>query len=191
MWGVRLIFRGGALLLILLGLFGGLLDLAFLVDLAFERWVAVLVALVLLVLDRELKVLELKWRLDQSRDLQDRIDKLAEFRSGAMVDLFSKTPAVADFPKWEDAFKRWEKDLMSYLKDQFPYAVYELLEDLGQIPAKNFSHLSQDPKIQGLHLHYLRMIAKILDILEEIIQENTSLTKEREPSLVEVLRSLA
>jgi hypothetical protein len=178
------------LVLILLAVFGGLLDFADLVALPVERWVAVVVAFGLVALDRELKVLELRWRLDHSRDLQERLDELARFRSEGIVDIYSKTPTSANFANWEKSFQDWEKRLMNYLKGNFPFAVYELLEDLGEIPGKQFVHLSQDPTIQGLHLHYLRMLAKILEILEEIIQENTSLTKDREPTLAEVLQNL-
>ena len=108
----NLLLRGAALIFVLIGLFGGLLDLASLMNIPVSRWAAITIALGLLVLDRELKVITLSWKLDKTRDLQKRIDKLAEFRQQAIVELYSNTPTQDNFPNWVNNFVEWEQSLV-------------------------------------------------------------------------------
>jgi hypothetical protein len=184
---VGIILRWSAIFLVLLGIIGGIFDFADLFNLNLQNSVPIVVALILLVLDRQLKLMSLSWKLDSNRGMQTRIDRLAKFRNEVINSLYAGTPKRKKFKSWENNFHTWEKKLIKYLKANFPYAVFEMFEDQGMIPSIDFEHLSQDKRIRKKHRSYLRRIAKHLKILEMLIQQNTSLTKEREPTLVEVL----
>jgi len=183
---LKLLLRIIAILLLIVGIFGGVLDVAEIANMPISRGFAIAVALALVAIDRELKVLALDWQLKSRRDLQQRIDRLAEFREEAVTKLYAGTPQASNFEAWKNHFHKWEDSLVAYLKDAFPYAVYEMFQDQGMIPSENFQQQSSDPAIRDQHLNYLRRIAKHLTVLERLIQENTSLTKEREPSFREL-----
>lgn len=186
MWAIKIILWIGAICLFFIGIFGGVLDIFSLIGIQIHQGWLVSIALFLLLIEREVKVLTLDWQLNSKRDLQKRIDKLAEFRKSAINDLYAKTPDANDFDNWVNNFKEWEESLVNYLKEEFPFAVSEMFEDLGVIPVKNYIHLTTDKDIQGQHLHYLGMISKILSILESVIQENTSVTIIRQPKFIEL-----
>jgi hypothetical protein len=135
--------------------------------------------------------LALSWQLDQSRDLQRRIDGLAGFRNGVINGLYAGTPTRRSFKEWKDGFHAWEDALVAYLEANFPYAVFEMFKDQGMIPSIDFEHLSRDRRIRKSHRSHLRRIAKHLAILEALIQQHTSVTSAREPSLGEILSQLA
>jgi hypothetical protein len=189
MWILKTILWIGAIILLFLGVFGGVLDIFSLMGINISQAWIISIALILLALEREVKVLSLQWRLNSKRDLQRRIDKLAEYRKFAVTRLYANTPNVDEFDEWVERYHAWETDLVSYLKKEFPYAISELFEDLGSIPMKRYAHLSPNKEIQNKHGHYLGMISKYLTILEEVIKENTSITKDREPKLSELFSS--
>ncbi|MCK4741371.1 MAG: hypothetical protein KAS80_03720 [Anaerolineales bacterium] len=189
MWLLKIVLWGSAIFLFFVGIFGGVLDVAALIGIDIPQWTAVSIAALLLLFEREIKVLTLSWKLNARRDLQRRIDRLAEFRSEVINKLYAHTPKTEDFTTWVKDFETWEKSLVSYLKEEFPYAVFEMHKDVGIKPLMDFEHVSNDPTIKEKHLHYLRMIAKHLSVLETLIKENTAITKEREPQLRDLLSS--
>ena len=182
-----LVLKGLAIFLVLLAIFGGVFDLAEMLSVSVPRSIALGIALLLLVADRQLKVMGLSLQVDSKRGLQVRIDRLAEFRNEVINSLYAGTPTRKEFKKWEERFHSWEDELVDYLQANFPYAVFEMFKDQGMIPSVDFEHLAKDKRIRRKHRSYLRRIAKHLDILEMLIQQNTSLTRVREPSLREVL----
>jgi hypothetical protein len=133
---------------------------------------------------------ELRWQLSRKRQMQERIDKLARFRQEAITKLYALTPTVAEFQAWLDRYKTWEESLVQYLKDNFPFAVFEMFQDLGMIPGEQFTHASKDPSIASQHLHHLQMLAKHIRIMERLIEGNTNLLPEAKPSLGELLKWL-
>jgi len=139
-------------------------------------------------LQRQMIIWELQWRLDEKRDLQQRIDRIAKFRSEAINNLYARTPKKEEFSQWKKSYFSWQKSVEKYFKDNFPYAMVEIFEDLGIVPARNFFHVSKDPEIAWEHLHFLQMLAKQLMTIESIIDKHTTVTFEREPSFIEVLR---
>ena len=122
--------------------------------------------------------------------MQERIDTLARFRQKAITTLYAMTPTAAEFPTWLDRYRKWDKSLVKYLKKNFPFAVFEMFEDLGIIPGEMFTHTSTDPAISSQHQHYLRMMAKQIRILERLIENNTNLLPEAKPGLGELLKWL-
>jgi hypothetical protein len=183
MWVFKVLLWLGAILLLFIGIFGGVLDIASLVGFEIPQWASVAIAASLVALEREIKVLTLDWMLDSRRNLQKRIDKLAEFRSEVINSYYAKTPSQQEFSNWVDGFIDWEQELVTYLEKEFPYAVFEMHKDVGIKPLMDFEHVSNDPALTEQHLHYLRMIAKHLSILESLIAKYTGITKDREPSL--------
>jgi hypothetical protein len=159
----------------------------FSINLSIYMWIIISLAIFAIYLI--LVISELKWQLSRKRDLQERIDNLAKYRQEAITELYAVTPTADIFPAWVEHFNRWENSLVQYLKGNFPYAVFEMFQDLGMIPNDGFSHTSQDPKISASHLHHLRMLARHIKILERLIQENTNLLPEEKPSLGKVLKS--
>jgi hypothetical protein len=184
---VGLLIRIVWILLLLLAIFGGVLDAATLLNLPIPRWVALASALGLLALDRELRVLTLAWQLRARRDLQARIDILARFRDEVINLLYAGTPDRNQFDTWKDNFHAWEASLTGYLEANFSYAIFEMFKDQGLIPEDRFEHLSKDRRIRKKHLSYLRRIAKHLQILERLIEQNSALSIEREPTLGQIL----
>ena len=122
--------------------------------------------------------------------MQDRIDKLARFRQKAITTLYATTPSLTEFPGWLASYQLWEKSLVEFLEKFFPFAVFEMFNDLGMIPAEQFSQASNESAIAAQHLHHLRMLAKHIRIMERLIEENTSLLPEAKPSLGELLKWL-
>jgi hypothetical protein len=175
------------LLLAFLGIAGGILDIADMLHLPISALVVIALAFLLLALDRELRVWTLAWQLDARSDLQQRIDILARFRDEVINLLYAGTPTRAEFEIWKSNFHAWEDSLVQYLEVDFPFAVYEMFKDQGLIPEETFLHLSKDRSIRKKHLSCLRRIAKHLQVLETLIQHNTSITKQREPSFAEAL----
>jgi len=189
MWILKIGIWAIAIVLFFVGIFGGVLDVASLIGLSIPQWAAIAIAAGLIALEREIKVLTLNWKLNSRRDLQRRIDKLAAFRKQVITTVYVGTPSANDFRAWVKKYEKWEISLVNYLKKEFPYAVFEMFQDLGVIPAANFTHLSTDPVIQSHHHHYLNMIAKQLDALERLIHEHTGITIEREPGFRELFGS--
>lgn len=188
MRALRSLLRILAVILLFVAIFGSILDVGGLLNLPMSGNIAIIVALVLLALERHIASVKLTWQLESRQDLQQRIDKLAEFRKQAITTLYAGTPGAAEFDAWKASFHRWEDALVEYLKHDFPYAVFEMFEDQGLIPPTEFQHLSPDLSIRTAHLDYLRRIAKHLTVLERVIQQNTGVTKPREPSLTDLLR---
>jgi len=133
---------------------------------------------------------ELKWQLSRKRAMQERIDRLARFRQRAITELYAQTPTVDEFPGWLARFTAWEESLVQYLMNNFPFAVFEMFQDLGIILQTQFIQASRDPAISAQHVHHLRILAKHISILERLIQENTGLLREEKPGLGELLKWL-
>lgn len=143
---------------------------------------------ILFAIQRQLIIWELQWRLDEKRDLQQRIDRIAEFRSEAINNYYAKTPGREEFPDWKESYFSWQERVENYLKEHFPYAVVEMFTDLGTVPTGNFVHVSKDPEIAGQHLHILQMLVKQMSIFEAIIEKHSTVTFQREPTLIEVIK---
>jgi hypothetical protein len=188
---VRVILWAIIGLLVTLALFGGVLDAAALLGVPISRDLAAFAAVVFLAIDRELNVLRLSWQLQHRRDIQSRIDHLAGFRDGMINDLYARRPSRKTFKDWKVQFHSWEDALVDYLKARFPYAVFEMFRDQGVIPSYEFEHVTKDSSIRKSHRSHLRRIAKHLGILETLIQQNTSLTVQREPGLGEIWAQLS
>lgn len=148
------------------------------------------ISLVILICYLLLLIYELKWQLSRKREIQEKIDRLARFRQEAISSLYALTPTADEFPSWVDRFNIWEETLIKYMKMNFPYAVFEMFEDLGIVPGDQFIHTSKDPAISAQHLHHLRMLAKHIKILERLIEGNTTLLVDAKPSLGELLKWL-
>ena len=139
-------------------------------------------------LQRQFIIGELRWRLDEKRKLQQRLDRLAEYRSEAINKLYAKTPKKDEFTDWEKAYDSWSKNIENYFGDNFPYAIVEMFSDLGTVPSVNFSHVSKDPEIKDEHQHKLEMLVKELTIIETIIEKHSTVTFEEEPNFYEILK---
>lgn len=137
---------------------------------------------------RSLVIQDLKRRLDKKRDLQKRVDKLAQFRSRAINRIFAVTPKIENFELWRSEYTSWQRETTAFLQKNFPFAVVEMFSDLGSITPYNFQHASNDPEIHTQHVKILQMLSKELLILEKLISENTALTIEDEPSLLELIK---
>ena len=133
---------------------------------------------------------ELRWQLSRRRDLQERIDKLALFRQEGITKLYATTPSPDEFPSWVTGYNVWEDSLSAFLKQSFPFAVFEMFNDLGMVPTGQFSHASKDPAIADQHVYHLRMLARHFTIMERLIEKNTSLLPEAKPGLGELLKWL-
>ena len=175
---------------LLLGVIGGVLNITQLLSINIPPIKLATISLCALVIYLLLKNSELRWQLSRRREMQEKIDRLARFRKLAINTLFAMTPTYDEFPTWLKRYERWEKSLIQYLKNNFPFAVFEMFEDLGLVPGNQFVHASKDPAISAQHIHHLQMLAKHLMILERIIEGNTNLLKEAKPSLGEVLKWL-
>ena len=176
--------------LLFLGVFGGVLDLAQLFSINLSGSTLLIISLIALGVYLLLVNSELRWQLSRRRDMQERIDQLARFRQAAVTTLYATTPSVDEFPTWLARYQSWEKSLIEFLEKAFPFAVFEMFNDLGMIPAEQFSQASKEPAIAAQHVHHLRMLAKHLKIMERLIEENTSLLPEAKPGLGELLKWL-
>jgi hypothetical protein len=176
--------------ILLLGVIGGVLNVTQILSINLSTPSLLIISLIALAIYLLLINSELRWQLSRKRQLQERIDKLALFRQDAITKLYAFIPIVAEFQSWLDRYKNWEESLVVYLKDNFPFAVFEMFEDLGMIPGEQFTHASKDPAIAAQHLHHLQMLAKFIRILERLIEENTNLLPEAKPSLSELLKWL-
>lgn len=148
-------------------------------------WIGVFI---IFAIQRQLVIEELQWRLDEKRNLQERIDRLADFRSEAINKYYARTPEKEKFSEWKEGYFSWQERVENYFKENFPYAMVEIFADLGTVPAGHFVHVSKDPEIAGEHLRILRMLEKQLKIIEAIIDKHTTVTFEREPTLNEVIK---
>lgn len=130
----------------------------------------------------------LKMKLDDRRNMQEKIDHLARFRSRAVNQIYAKTPDSNMFETWENKYTSWQKEVRDYMENNFPYAVVEMFTDLGTINPINFLHASRDQRIQGDHIRILRMLVKELAIIESLITKNTALSLESQPTLLELIK---
>jgi hypothetical protein len=113
---------------------------------------------------------------------------LAQLRSRAVNEIYAKTPDPDNFETWENEYVSWQKEVRNILKDNFPFAVVEMFTDLGTINPINFLHASSDQRIKAKHIRILRMLVKELAIIEGLIKENTALTMESQPTLLELIK---
>jgi low affinity Fe/Cu permease len=131
---------------------------------------------------------DLKMKLDDRRDMQERIDQLARLRSRAVNEIYTKAPDPNNFETWENEYVSWQNEVRNILKNNFPFAVVEMFTDLGTINPINFVHASSDQQIKAKHIRILRMLVKELAIIEGLIKENTALTFESQPPLLELIK---
>jgi hypothetical protein len=131
---------------------------------------------------------DLRIRLDERRDLQKKVDKLAKLRSRAVNRIYAGTPDPDRFDSWKAEYKAWHDEVKDFLEENFPFAVVEMFADLGAIIPYDFTHASNDPIIGSKHKKSLQMLAKELTIIERLIRENTTLTLEAQPSFMELIK---
>jgi hypothetical protein len=177
-------------LLFLLGVIGGILDLAQLLSINLSASLLLIISFIVLTVYLLLINSELRWQLSRKRDLQERIDRLARYRQEAITTLYAMTPTAAEFQAWLERYKTWENSLVQYLENEFPFAVFEMFQDLGMVPGDQFTHVSKDPAISAQHLHHLQMLVTHIRIMERLIEENTNLLPEAKPSLGNLLKWL-
>lgn len=130
---------------------------------------------------------DLKIKLDNRRNLQKKIDHLAQLRSKAVNQIYAKTPKPDKFETWENEYTSWQNEVQTYLKENFPFAIVEMFTDLGMIAPMNFLHASNDQRIKSKHIKILQMLVKELTIIESLIRENTVLSIESPLNLLELI----
>lgn len=131
---------------------------------------------------------DLKIKLDNRRNLQKKIDHLAQLRSKAVNQIYAKTPKSDNFETWENEYTSWQNEVQMYLKKNFPFAIVEMFTDLGMIAPMNFLHASNDQRIKSKHIKILQMLVKELTIIESLIRENTVLSVESPLNLLELIK---
>ena len=107
---------------------------------------------------------DLRVRLDERRDLQKKVDKLAKLRNRAVNRIYAGTPAPDKFDAWKAEYKAWRDEVKEFLEENFPFAVVEMFADLGAIIPYDFTHASDDPNIGPKHKKSLQMLAKELTL---------------------------
>jgi len=112
MWILKILLWIVALLLGFLGIFGGVLDISSFTGINIHQGWMLSIALFFFIIERQIKVMSQNWQLNSKRDLQRRIDKLAEYRQSVITKLYAITPTANDFPDWVDSFKKWEEELV-------------------------------------------------------------------------------
>ena len=137
----------------------------------------------LLLIQRQLSILELRFLLDDQRRLQQQIDQLAELRREG-VQIYANAPTAGGYDTWVGVQAAWRQQVLNMLEVEFTGAVVEWFEDLGVLASQNFQHA-----IHAEHTHQLQMLAKRLSILETLIQRHTRVLREGTPTLGQVLAS--
>lgn len=200
---VRLVVSGAVAVASLVGVLLGALGLALLfsVDLpglvplsegtrrSFVLWTsfALVVSWLIFFFERKAMIGQLQARLDRRQGLQAAINGLSDLRSRGVNELFAGTPTATEFPDWERRFKSWEQSVVDYMKPRFTSAIVGLFSELGAIPDINFRQASTDQAIAATHLKYLQMLAKMLAIMERVIQQSSQLIHEPSPTAWEIL----